>query len=99
MKRLFLIPLFAVLFGSAPALFADGLIIIDEAHWQRPPVPAIPMRPMPRPYAPLEITYHHVNVKIDGQIATTSVDQDFYNPNPQRLEGTYLFPIPKGGAD
>src|ERR1019366_3743009 len=22
---------------------------------------------------------------------------DFYNPNPQRLEGTYLFPIPKGG--
>jgi Ca-activated chloride channel family protein len=25
------------------------------------------------------------------------VDQEFYNPNPQRLEGTYLFPIPKGG--
>ena len=49
-----------------------------------------------RVYAPLEITYHHVNVKIDGQIATTSVDQDFYNPNPERLEGTYIFPVPKG---
>ena len=35
-------------------------------------------------------------MKIDGQIATTSVDQEFYNPNPQRLEGTYLFPVPKG---
>jgi Ca-activated chloride channel family protein len=54
--------------------------------------------PPPRTYvfAPLEVSYHHVNVKIDGQIATTSVDQEFYNPNPSRLEGTYLFPIPKG---
>ena len=24
------------------------------------------------------------------------MDQEFYNPNPSRLEGTYLFPIPKG---
>jgi Ca-activated chloride channel family protein len=38
-----------------------------------------------------------VDVKIDGQIATTAVDEEFYNPNPQRLEGTYLFPVPKGG--
>ena len=53
--------------------------------------------PPPRSYffAPLEVTYHHVNVRIDGQIATTSVDEEFYNPNPERLEGTYLFPIPK----
>src|SRR6185369_3690652 len=52
----------------------------------------------PRPYvfAPLEVVYHHVNVKIEGQVATTSVDQEFYNPKPSRLEGTYLFPIPKG---
>jgi len=97
MKRLFLLPLFAVLFGSVSSLFADGMIIIDEIHWQRMPVTVISQRPMPRPYAPLEVTYHHVNVKIDGQIATTSVDQEFYNPNPQSLEGTYLFPIPKGG--
>ena len=47
-------------------------------------------------FAPLEVTFHHVNVKIDGQIATTSVDQEFNNPNPTRLEGTYLFPVPKG---
>jgi Ca-activated chloride channel family protein len=97
MKRLFLLPLLAVLFGSASPASADGLIIIDEAHWQRVPGIVVSPRPIPRPYAPLEITYHHVNVKIDGQIATTSVDQEFYNPNPQRLEGTYLFPIPKGG--
>ena len=96
MKRLFLLPLTVVLFAFASSAFADGLIIIDKPYLPIRPTPIFPS-PQPRPYAPLEITYHHVNVKIDGQIATTSVDQDFYNPNPQRLEGTYLFPIPKGG--
>lgn len=81
----------------APQSHADGLIIIDEAHWLPPSHPRPhPMPHPPRPYTPLEVSYHHVTVKIDGQIATTSVDQEFYNPNNQRLEGTYLFPIPRG---
>ena len=91
MKRLFLLPLLAAFFSAVFPALADGLIIIDEVHWRPRP------GPMPvRIYAPLEISYHHVSVKIDGQIATTSVDQDFYNPNPERLEGTYIFPVPKG---
>ncbi len=62
-----------------------------------PPIwPPRPLPPPPRVYAPLEVVYHHVNVKIEGQIAITSVDQEFYNPNPQQLEGTYLFPVPRG---
>ena len=90
-----------VLLVAAISTFADGFIVIhDPPPWHpgpRPPVGPGPFPP-PRPYvfAPLEVTYHHVNVKIDGQIATTAVDEEFYNPNPQRLEGTYLFPIPKG---
>jgi len=36
------------------------------------------------------------NVAIDGQKATTGVDQEFSNPNNATLEGEYLFPIPKG---
>ncbi len=79
---------------------ADGLIIVDEAHWmprpRHPPQHWPHPTPAPRVYAPLEVVYHHVTVKIDGQIATTSVDQEFFNPNNQRLEGTYLFPIPRG---
>ena len=31
-----------------------------------------------------------------GQVAITSIDQEFYNPNDQRLEGFYMFPVPKG---
>ncbi len=109
MKRVIAFPLVLALLSlllPASKCHADGFIIVDEAHWRPRPIPPRPIPPIwpprpippPRPYvfAPLEVTYHHVNVKIDDQIATTSVDQEFYNPNPQRLEGTYLFPVPKG---
>ncbi|MDW8310253.1 MAG: hypothetical protein RMK20_12845, partial [Verrucomicrobiales bacterium] len=51
-----------------------------------PPPPPWPPRPIPPPrphvFAPLEVTSHHVTVNIDGQLATTTVEQEFYNPNP-----------------
>lgn len=108
MKRIVAFLAWLVLTGillPIPQCRADGLIVIHESHWlpgPRPPHPLPPIwppRPLPPPprvYAPLEVVYHHVNVKIDGQIATTAVDQEFYNPNPQQLEGTYLFPVPRG---
>jgi Ca-activated chloride channel family protein len=77
-----------VLAGIATSAFADGLIIVRE------PVS------VPRghyAFAPLEVTYHKVHVRINGPIAITTVEQEFYNPSQQRLEGTYLFPVPKGG--
>jgi hypothetical protein len=69
------------------SLFADGLIIIE-----RPPH----IIPGHFPFAPLEIGYHRVDVKIDAQVAVTTVDQEFINPGGARLEGTYLFPLPAG---
>jgi Ca-activated chloride channel family protein len=65
---------------------ADGFIIIHDG-------PAVPGH---FSFAPLEVTFHHVTVDIEDQIAVTSVDQEFYNPNGARLEGTYLFPLPAG---
>ncbi len=65
----------------------DGFIVIEQPFL---------VRPGHFPFAPLEVTSHHVEVKIDGQVAITSIDQEFYNPNDQRLEGTYMFPVPKG---
>ena len=92
MKQWILFSILLTLLAPAFA-HADGFIIIE---------PGPPERPIPWPqpphhhfFAPLEVAYHHVTVKIDGQIATTSVEEEFYNPNPQRLEGTYLFPLPK----
>lgn len=77
----FLFPLFAS---------ADGFIVI---HPHPTPIP------VPRghfAFAPLDVTYHRVTVDITDQVAVTTVDQEFYNPNPQQLEGTYLFPLPAG---
>jgi Ca-activated chloride channel family protein len=77
----------AVAAFAAPALFADGFIVIP-----RPPRPG-PLTPFP-----LEVVRHDVRVEIDGQLATTTVDQEFYNPNASRLEGYYLFPLPAGAV-
>jgi Ca-activated chloride channel family protein len=105
MKRISaLLAALVLLSWTAPVTvcYADGLIIVSEAHWRPQPPPRHPhpwphpIPPVPRPYAPLEVVSHHVNVRVDGQIATTSVDQEFFNPNNERLEGTYLFPIPRG---
>lgn len=91
--------LLLLVLAFAAQTFADGLIVIHNPPPWHPPHPS-PHRPAPPPrhyeFAPLEVVYHHVNVKIDGQIARTSIDQEFFNPNNQRLEGTYLFPVPKG---
>jgi Ca-activated chloride channel family protein len=37
-------------------------------------------------------------VTIEDQVAVTHVDQVFYNPNDWQIEGTYIFPIPKGAT-
>jgi len=73
--------------GITTLLRADGFIVVERPF-------RIP--PGHYPFAPLEVTSHRVDVKIDGQVAVTSIDQEFYNPNDQRLEGVYMFPVPKG---
>ncbi len=65
---------------------ADGLIVVEQPTT----VPAGHYR-----FAPLEVKHHHVNVTINDQVAVTHIDQVFYNPNNQQLEGTYLFPMPE----
>ena len=67
------------------SLLADGLIIIPRPE------------PLQSPY-PLEVLYHHVNVKINGNVAETFIDQEFHNPSDVMLEGYYIFPIPKNAV-
>ncbi|TET32642.1 MAG: VWA domain-containing protein [Planctomycetota bacterium] len=98
---LFGLVLFAGLCFSPVAAYADGIIIIYPPH-HRPPRPH--PRPMPRPIPrppvliPLAVNWHRVNVEIKDQVATTKIDQEFYNPNGRELEGEYIFPIPEDAA-
>jgi len=93
----------AAMAALTPA-FAAGLIIVDDTSlvpWPPRPIPP-PWPPRPQPpvrtyrFAPLEVTSVKVDTRIKDQLAVTSVQQEFHNPNPARLEGTFVFPIPKG---
>ena len=83
MRRLLLL---AFLLLPLTAL-ADGMIVVPT------PLP----RPGPEPF-PLAVKYHHVMVGIRDQVAKTSIDQEFFNPTGARLEGIYVFPLPKGAV-
>jgi Ca-activated chloride channel family protein len=84
-----ILAVFLMLFGyfARPAR-ADGLIVIVN------PPPTVIVRGH-FTFAPLEVRYHHVDCAIRDQLAVTSVDQEFYNPNGVVLEGEYIFPIPE----
>jgi Ca-activated chloride channel family protein len=106
MKRVILaLALFAIL-GAVTAASGAGIIIVEDSSWWPGPIPPHPVpppwpkpyRPMPRRYAfaPLEVEQVQVRTRITDQVAVTFVDQEFYNPNSARLEGTFVFPVPKG---
>lgn len=65
--------------------FAQGQIFIN------PPQPG---RVMP----PLATKAHRIEVEITDRVAVTQIDQTFLNQTASRLEGTYIFPVPKGVA-
>jgi Ca-activated chloride channel family protein len=71
---------------AGPAL-ADGIVI---------PVPPPDVPIVDVPY--LTIKYHRVTVTIEGQVATTHVDQVFLNESRHEVEGTYIFPLPEEAA-
>lgn len=45
---------------------------------------------------PLQIQDHLVRIGITDRVALTTVNQTFLNTSRQRLEATYIFPIPEG---
>ncbi len=47
---------------------------------------------------PLEVRTHNVTISVKDQVALVEVDQTFYNPQNQRIEGTFFFPLPHGAT-
>src|SRR5512142_2657618 len=76
-------------FGAALPAAADGIIV------PQPPIdrPTLPWRNIP-----ISVKYHHVDVAIKDQVATTHVDQVFVNNAGFAVEGTYMFPLPEDAA-
>lgn len=85
---LIFICLFAAISASAQGVVIP--IICDI----RPCRPIPRPRPVPVPNA-LPVKSIVLDTKINGQVATTRVEQVFRNDTPYTLEGTYFFPIPE----
>ncbi|MFN6963334.1 MAG: VIT domain-containing protein [Pyrinomonadaceae bacterium] len=91
-------------------LFVSAALLAAFVFCQRTPaqgviVPIIcdvrPCRPVPRPVPlpnVLPVKSIKIDVKIDGQVATTHVEQVFRNDTPHTLEGTYFFPIAESAS-
>src|SRR4051812_26320030 len=75
----------------ASGLAAQGIIVPDCRDCRTPWVP-----PAGRIGLPVESV--DIQTKVEGQVATTHVTQVFRNETGATLEGTYLFPIPRGAS-
>ncbi len=83
-------------FLAVPSL-AQGIIIPIPCDIR----PCRPPRPNPpRPVLPNVLPVKSIKLKttIEGQVATTAVEQVFINETGYTLEGTYFFPIPESAA-
>lgn len=76
----------------AGTVAAQGIVI--DRRIRPEPMP----RPRPVPVENIRVKTHQVETSIDGQGATTTITQTFYNPNNWQLEGTYIFPLPVEAA-
>ena len=76
-----------------PAALAQGIVLPRDVDRIRRPD-----RPPVERAVPLEVRSLAVEVEIRGRVATTRMDQVFWNPSDRELEGTYLFPLPDGAA-
>ena len=84
-RRFWVIILTAFLFIPC-ASWADGMFI--------PPEPPIGVRPINLGDL-YSVKYHRVNIEIQDQMATTTVDQAIVNETDRQLEITYVFPLPR----
>ena len=87
---------FTVFLGFQAA--GAGLIILHEPDFWRPIPPPRHPHPPPSTATPLETHSLQADVRVKDQVAETAIEQEFYNPNSRQVEGTFLFPVPKGAA-
>jgi Ca-activated chloride channel family protein len=79
---------------SSVAAYAQGVIVPGPCR-RCPPTPRPIPQPLPRS---LPVKSIKVDTKINGQIATTHVEQIFRNDYDVIMEGTYLFPLPEAAS-
>ena len=81
--KLFLLTALLLIAGASTA-WADGMIV--------PTGNDVRVRGM------WAVRYHHVTMTVRDQVASVSIDQEFYNTSNRPIEVEYMFPVPPGAA-
>jgi Ca-activated chloride channel family protein len=68
-----------------------------HGHWFMPHVRPLP-RPVPGPQAPVEVKKIEARVRIEDQMAKTTLTVALYNPAGRQQEGQVLLPVPHGAV-
>lgn len=92
MRLLFLASLLLALAAAVP-----GLAFAQTPLPPAPPIPTEAVVPFPGPGV-VYITRYVVTASVEDQLATTRVEQTFFNASSQPVEATYFFPIPEQAA-
>jgi len=61
----------------------------------RSPILIVPTEPTEQA---IEVSQFHINTTVYGNLAQTSLDISFYNPNSRHVSADFLFPIPNNGV-
>ncbi|MEM8883948.1 MAG: VIT domain-containing protein [Planctomycetota bacterium] len=72
----------AIVLLTASPLLASGIHVRDSRE----------------PQLPVRLTHHVVSARVQDRAAQVTVRQTFLNTTDRRLEGTYLFPLPRGAS-
>lgn len=85
----------AIVFSTVVSAVAQGTVVPRICEIRPCPPPPRPLPPLPN-FLPIKSI--KIETQINGQVATTHVEQVFLNETPYTLEGIYFFPIPDSAA-
>ena len=85
-------------FAAAGLLLAVPSVLACRMIMPPPHHPIVIMPERPPPPREMEVKSHKASMVIDNKVAKITVNAVFHNPNPQRIEGIYWFPIGQNAA-
>ncbi len=83
---------------TAPTARATGVLLPVQSNLVEPEEFIQPMRHDTPRLEPLRVKYDKIEAVVENQVATTTAEQSFVNDTGSVLEGTYVFPLPKGAS-
>ena len=80
------------------ATWIGMLVLAVATSWAMGDGMIVPVRPEIRVSGNWAVKYHKVKIRVEDQVASVSIDQEFVNLGSSNLEVEYIFPVPPDAA-